>query len=159
DVVSVACGSSHVCVVTAGGRVSCMGSNFEGALGATLDACAPRRDSKLCTLHPPVVVAGLPKMVDVAVSGAMSCAVSEAGHVYCWGSAAWYWLSDAADRSDAALPEEKVFRVPGLEDIRRIALGSYFACALDARGDVWCWGLNEDGELGRGTHEKRNTVP
>jgi alpha-tubulin suppressor-like RCC1 family protein len=159
DVARLACGNSHVCVVTEGGAVWCLGVDTHGELGVTTKACAAGKD--LCSSMPPVQVPGLPKMVDVAVSGDMSCAVSEAGEVHCWGGSAWRWLTDAGDGADAQPPPppETVFRVPGLADVRRISLGSFFACALDARGEVWCWGKNEYGELGRGTSEKRNTRP
>jgi alpha-tubulin suppressor-like RCC1 family protein len=46
-------------------------------------------------------------------------------------------------------------KVPGLDRIRALALGSFFSCALRADGTIWCWGSNTDGERGQGTHDER----
>ncbi|MFN7003900.1 MAG: RCC1 domain-containing protein [Roseinatronobacter sp.] len=35
--------------------------------------------------------------------------------------------------------------------------GNVHTCALDADGDVWCWGANRDGQLGDGTFTDRLT--
>ncbi|MFN7003902.1 MAG: RCC1 domain-containing protein [Roseinatronobacter sp.] len=39
--------------------------------------------------------------------------------------------------------------------IVQISAGGYHTCALDADGDVWCWGLNFLGQLGDGTEIDR----
>jgi alpha-tubulin suppressor-like RCC1 family protein len=151
DVTRLACGNAHVCVVS-GGDVSCFGEGSFGELGIS---CAARRDA--CSDMPPVRVPGLPKMIDVAVAVGTSCAVSEAGEVYCWGREARLLTTDAD--AQAFPSPETPFRVPSLADIRRIVLTDYFACALDAHGNVWCWGRNEYGELGRGTISKHSGQP
>ena len=157
DVTRLGCGNAHVCVVSRG-DVYCSGEGNFGQLGIPTSTCAARRDG--CSDMPPARVQGLPKMIDVAVAGDSTCAMSEAGEVYCWGPGAWIWMTDVDDLIDAqAPPRETPFRVPGLTDVRRIALGNSFACALDARGDVWCWGRNEFGELGRGMFSKRSAQP
>ena len=43
-------------------------------------------------------------------------------------------------------------------EIVQIESGDYFSCALDADGDVWCWGLNQSGQLGDGTITDRNVA-
>jgi regulator of chromosome condensation len=39
--------------------------------------------------------------------------------------------------------------IPGLKDITQIACGADHALALDASGDIWAWGISEQGQLGR----------
>lgn len=34
---------------------------------------------------------------------------------------------------------------------KALAVGSEHACLLSGTGEVWCWGRNEEGELGDGT--------
>jgi alpha-tubulin suppressor-like RCC1 family protein len=47
--------------------------------------------------------------------------------------------------------------VPGLSDVRRLALGGFFSCALRTDGTVLCWGDNQMGQLGDGTTQARTS--
>lgn len=40
-----------------------------------------------------------------------------------------------------------------------VTAGRDYACALAADGTVWCWGVNDAGQLGRGTLTTRETTP
>src|SRR5690606_12683195 len=40
-----------------------------------------------------------------------------------------------------------------------IAAGPYHNCAIDTRGDIWCWGYNPDGRLGVGTDGDERDTP
>jgi len=159
DVTRVGCGNAHVCVVLASGSVQCAGEGNFGQLGIPTSTCAKRPGG--CSDMPPAEVPGLPKIIDVAVAGDTTCVVSDAEEVHCWGPGAWIWMTDADDHADAQPPppRETHFRVPGLTGVRRIALSDYSACALDAHGNVWCCGRNENGEMGRATISKRTIQP
>lgn len=37
--------------------------------------------------------------------------------------------------------------------VRTLDGGVYHTCALRTNRSVWCWGLNSDGQLGRGTFD------
>jgi alpha-tubulin suppressor-like RCC1 family protein len=167
SIARLACGNGHTCAVTEGGGVWCLGDDSHAELGVVAtEQCRVGPDRQGATGQmpcsgTPLEVPGLPKLVDVAVTNGTSCGVSEAGEVHCWGSVAKEWLSDARDLPDSAAPPTPgipPFRVPGLVDVRRIGLGAYFACALDARGEIACWGKNDAGQLGRGSFEKRSPL-
>jgi alpha-tubulin suppressor-like RCC1 family protein len=70
-----------------------------------------------------------------------TCAVSQ-GEVYCWGDNGYGQLGreDAADGKPGAVPQ--------LADIRSLACGDGFSCALAGDGSVYCWGSNDEGERG-----------
>ena len=55
----------------------CFGAPYSGALG--------RPTSTGYEALPAEVVRGLPRAIDIAVGGSLSCAVGEARDVYCWG--------------------------------------------------------------------------
>ena len=50
------------------------------------------------------------------------------------------------------------FDEPGLESVTSVAVGQTHTCAVSA-GKVFCWGLNDYGQLGDGSKEEpRNSV-
>jgi alpha-tubulin suppressor-like RCC1 family protein len=131
-----AVGVSHMCAV-AGGVVACWGNNWRGQLGVG--------DRVLRTL--PAVVAGLPSdVVGVAAGGMNSCAWS-ASELWCWG-----------DRNGTASSNSQTPRQVVLPPVTAVTLGntrqrgsSAHGCALAGDGTAWCWGSNNDGQLGDGS--------
>jgi alpha-tubulin suppressor-like RCC1 family protein len=87
-----------------------------------------------------VRVAGLADAVELASSGARTCARTRAGEVWCWGLS---WRIDApADVTPV--------QVPNLTGAVDLELGSTFGCVRHDDGDVACWGSNDLGGLGDG---------
>jgi hypothetical protein len=115
QVTSLAVGHGHACAVS-DGAVRCWGANAQRQLGVDGD---DRTDP-----GPPVVIGA----TAVCAGAGHSCALLRDGTVTCWGA--------TTSRRRALAPE----RVPGLDDVRRIACGSALSCAQTGRGDVLCWG-------------------
>lgn len=83
-------------------------------------------------------------IVQVAARGDHSCALTRAGHVFCWGKNTYGELGDGK-REDSSL----AVRVP-LVDAAELAIGFDFSCARRRGGAVVCWGNDQDGQLGTG---------
>jgi hypothetical protein len=49
--------------------------------------------------------------------------------------------------------------VHGLENVTEIAAQLYGTCALNTSNEVWCWGYNNDGQLGIGKKSLREASP
>ena len=130
----LAIGRDHACARLDNGGVWCWGLNDEGQIG----------DPSLVDSSTPVQVAGLTEVVEVAVGQDHSCARLESGAVRCWGSGSNGQLGDGGTADTVPEP----VAVVGLDDAVALALGDDFSCALDSDGLVWCWGENEDGQLG-----------
>lgn len=45
--------------------------------------------------------------------------------------------------------------IRGVQGAVAVTTGSGHACALGARGEVWCWGQNESGQFGDGSTNSR----
>ncbi len=136
---------THACFVVDAGAVYCMGRNRVGELG-TGSTTAEGLDRGR--------VVDLADAVDLAAGPEQTCARRRDGSVSCWGARG---EDPPSLLGDGAL----VFRsaakaVEGLADVRQLRAGRAHACA--ATGDdglVWCWGANEEGQLGDGTREDK----
>ena len=87
----------------------------------------------------------------LAVGVAHSCALDIAGTVSCWGANANGQLGNGT-LNQSSIPV-KVLDATGnapLGEAVGIAAGASHTCAITRAGNVWCWGLNEKGQLGNG---------
>jgi alpha-tubulin suppressor-like RCC1 family protein len=133
--VAVTTGAAHSCLLTQAGVVKCWGAKL---------ANSTRTDST----HP-VDVAGLTSGVRAISAGyAHTCALTAADAVKCWGNNYYGQLGDGTLSDGSLMP----VAVVGLTaDVRAIASGDGWTCAVMNRGNVKCWGANSFGQLGDGS--------
>jgi alpha-tubulin suppressor-like RCC1 family protein len=131
-VTRVAGGGKHSCAIR-DGSLWCWGDNLNGQLG----------DSLMASLLPPLRVAGLTDVRDVAAGSAHTCTVLGDGTVHCWGENGRGQLGDGTDQS--RYTEAKVSCLQGFT---AIASGARHVCALSPTRGVFCWGDNSVGQLG-----------
>jgi alpha-tubulin suppressor-like RCC1 family protein len=90
-------------------------------------------------------------LVSIAAGGQTSCAVSDDGITYCWGSSTASQLgepfADPAVGTCWGIPCSPV-PVRRATTLHGIALSDGHACALDDTGKAWCWGDGYAGQLG-----------
>jgi alpha-tubulin suppressor-like RCC1 family protein len=79
-----------------------------------------------------------------------SCAVTNAGAVYCWGPWGYGNLAQTGASEPYATQVLRAAATP-IDDAVQMAAGSRHACYLNDAGEVWCWGTNIGGPLGNGT--------
>ena len=150
---AVALGMEHACVAYDGpgaaGRVRCWGRGDEGQLGGGATPAVQRT--------PVEVLAGaapLEGVVALAAGAGHTCALTEAGGVWCWGAGASGQLGTGRFTSSPT-----AVAVTGLASgTAGIASGSRHTCALVGTGAaeaLRCWGENDHGQLGDGTREPR----
>jgi alpha-tubulin suppressor-like RCC1 family protein len=130
-------GQSHVCGLATTGALYCWGANSDGrtGIGRTSGvAGAPQR----------VAVPAPVRQVSAGV--AHSCAVTEAGAAYCWGSGFLGQLGTGTTGSGSATP----VRVAGETAFAQVVAAAYHSCGLATDGRAWCWGEHRGGQLGIG---------
>ena len=143
DALAVSAGASHTCALVSGGRVRCWGANYAGQLG----------DTTTLESHVPVLVAGIDDAIAIAAGAYDTCALRESGGVRCWGANRFGEIGDGIIGGAASPPAD----VAGLSRVTSVALGGHDACALDADGAVFCWGLGSKGQHGDGTRATHAT--
>ncbi len=135
---SVSAGQDFSCGVTPLGTVYCWGRNLNGALGdgTTTDRLTP-------------VAVRLPAGVlfdSVSAGQDHACGVSTAGNVYCWGTNTFGQLGsgDVIPRTTPTL-----VTATGLSlSFVAVSAAAQFSCALATSDLIYCWGLNDKGQLG-----------
>src|SRR5205809_4781134 len=141
---AVAGGGFHACMRLPDGTVQCWGRNNFGQLG--------NGDGNLADSSVPVAVRGLTTATRVVTGDSHTCALLGDGTVQCWG------VGDSGQRGDGTF--NNISTVPvavvglggagHLTNAVAIAARGYHSCALLGDGTVWCWGRNQDGQLGNG---------
>ncbi len=126
----------HVCGLTREGEAWCWGDNQAGQLG----------DGSDVSRAGPVKVAGSARYSSISVGVHSTCALSLDGTVYCWGAGSM--LGQPAPDRCAAGPCAKAPLALGDRVHVSLAVGARHVCAVDLAGDAYCWGLNQDGEVG-----------
>lgn len=143
DVVAIGAGELHTCAVIANGGVRCWGINEFGQLGNGRQGRVRFADLAFRIEK----VGGLRDVRQVDGGVGHTCAVTNAGDVYCWGSNGSGSLGDGT--LEAHLRPAQVLGLP--DPVRSISIGDGHTCALLEDGRVFCWGRSSYGQLGDGT--------
>lgn len=141
EVDRAAVGERHACALTRDRGVWCWGANDMGQLG---DGTAGSRDVPARVELPGEALA-------LASGDRHVCALLRDGAVWCWGVNDHGQLGSVQDELFAMRP----VRVTGLPKATSVACGDGFSCARTESGDAYCWGRNDEGQLGDGTTTSR----
>lgn len=136
-VASVAVRGSASCALKADGTVWCWGSNAHGIFGvaqAAMEASAV-----------PVQVSGLPMASELVMGYEHACIIANGG-VWCWGRNKEGQLGTGSV-ADGTFPPQQV---SNLAVVQTLAAGGRYTCAVQASGEVKCWGSNTMCALGIG---------
>jgi large repetitive protein len=81
-----------------------------------------------------------------------TCALNNAGNVFCWGSNVDGQLGNGTETK--SITPVEVLNPAGtapLANVVALSAGQAFSCALTNTGTVFCWGADQVGQLGNGT--------
>jgi alpha-tubulin suppressor-like RCC1 family protein len=150
-VYGTALGSLFGCAIRTDSLVACWGTRNRGQLAGALSDSVQDCGTTIAWCQPgPATIAGGNKYRAISAFFDHACAVRIGGSVDCWGRKVGTPIPDsdqpcavASDCPNAptavALPASAI----------RVSVGNDHACALLTTGDVYCWGDNTYGQLGR----------
>ena len=141
--VGVAAGSNHACGLNVSGEVICWGERSAGAVGdcqndqfgtdyVTVKKYLPNNETSI-----------LRHVRSIASYNQTTCAVTQAGQVYCWGASDTGQRERDAPANCATQPAQEQ-----LQSIENVSVGDQFICARSTTGSIFCWGRNQELQLG-----------
>lgn len=139
---TIASGRAHTCVVTQSAYVLCWGSNTSGQRGLGVSGDSPALRASIS----PVV--GLTDVASIALGDAHSCALRASdGKVWCWGDNNVRQLGGV--QSGPQTSQSTAAPVILVPTTRHLVSGAHHTCALTQQSEVWCWGDNQYGQIGK----------
>lgn len=136
-------GWAHNCALVEG-EVQCWGRNDLGQLGD---------GTGMMQFMPQKIVADAIGDPILSLVGGThhTCALTDAGELYCWGSNDEGQLMLEPDNMGDDTKTLVPVLIDEISEIRAAGGGRTHTCAIKTDGSVWCWGTNSDGQLGDGT--------
>jgi hypothetical protein len=142
--VSLASGYSHTCAISNENppQAYCWGNNYNGQLGVLAPGNGPFRVP---------VPDGL---ASVATGAGHTCGLTPGGIAYCWGDGSDGQLGTGGIFACVVANDGSGPNCPGPQPVRgnlrfaSITAGVGHSCGIVADGTLYCWGLNDVGQLG-----------
>jgi alpha-tubulin suppressor-like RCC1 family protein len=132
---SVSAGARHACAVRSDGTLHCMGSNDHKQLGM----------ADVWFAFEPMQVGTATDWQWVGAGQLSTCARNADDRLFCWGAAYSGILGDGSTLDREVPGEVTVASGTRWTDV---ALRDFHACGVRDSGTLWCWGVNNSGQLG-----------
>jgi alpha-tubulin suppressor-like RCC1 family protein len=149
-------GESSTCSVATSGIGYCWGTNVVGQLGS----------GSTSNSGVPIPISGGLRWREIGMTAEPSfithtCGVTDVASVACWGRGDLGQLGQTAPQTCTFIIAWGCSRSPllvsGVPNSIRVVTSLESSCALTTAGEVWCWGTNNNGQLGDGTTVTRTT--
>ncbi len=156
NIIDIGTSSDSSCAVDSSNDLYCWGSNTNGQLGI----------NNTTQQNVPVQVHGvgdsgtLANIVHVMGGYLRACAIDTSGDLYCWGDNGQGALGDGTE-VEAHVPVQ-VVGVGGVGTFANavgVSSGDTTSCAFDTSDNVYCWGNNDQGQLGDGSSPTDSDPP
>jgi alpha-tubulin suppressor-like RCC1 family protein len=146
--VAISAGNYHACSLGQSGNVQCWGQNQAGQLGngtSGADVTTPIGN---------VPLAG--PAIAISSGSYHSCALLNDGNVQCWGQNSGGKLGNNSNvHSNSPVTVQGFSNSIASDPVIAISAGQGHTCALTQNKNLYCWGGNQDGEVGDGSTSQR----
>ena len=132
----------QTCAVGTDGELYCWGSNLNGELGISSVGGLSVLPEKV------TLTSAEASFQEVSVGSTNVCALGASGSIYCWGQSGPKLGMDGL-AGDVSFPMQ-VSLGDGPAAYKKIASGNTAVCGLGIDDQLYCWGSDTFGQLGRG---------
>lgn len=152
----VSSGSNFACGLRSSGTIYCWGTSATGELG---DGNATGTQTTPVLVGTVGTGTNFTDWVDLSAGVSHSCGVRSNGTAWCWGNAANGRLGYGSTAA-TNVPVQVGTAATGtlFTDWVSVSGGTSHSCGTRRNGTVWCWGRNQNYQLGNGT-TAQSTVP
>lgn len=151
----VTAGLFHSCAIATDGAAWCWGDATFGATGTVSgnDIC-PSQVPRLAIppgtpcVSPPAQVGTSVRFTQVSAGGFHTCGIGTDKFIYCWGlnESGQLGVTLASGVQSTSIPQ----RIGSSVTFKQVSVGYRYSCGLGEDNAVYCWGNNEELQLGRG---------
>ena len=150
--IQIAAGWGHTCAINSDNKLFCWGYNECGQLG----------DGTNTTTYTPTPVnsSGLlngKSVINVSTASySHTCAINSDYELFCWGRNEYGQLGDGTNNyQNTPTPVNSTGFLNG-KAVNSVSAGNSYTCAINSDNQLFCWGNNDNGQLGDGTITNRN---
>ena len=140
-------GENHACTIDRNEHLRCWGLGSTGQLasGNTGNQFSPYLSTSYYSEHP---------WTQLALGDRHSCGLDGNGYLYCWGTSDSY--QNGYDTSQRDYPYQHSWQSSEIYGDSMISLsaGGDSTCSIREDFTLWCWGRNNEGQLGHGTYSQ-----
>ena len=142
---SITAGGDHPCATRSDGTLWCWGYNHFGQLGIgnTISQDLPQQ----------VTTPASTGWTSAAAGAYHTCAARSDGTLWCWGYNGVGQLG-IGNTTSQDLPQQVTS--PAADGWASVTAGYQHTCAARSDTTLWCWGYNNDGQLGIGSHTSQD---
>src|SRR5690606_10918690 len=148
DIIAVATGTAHTCIVFEGGTLRCWGDAAYGQIGSESTADIGDAPGEM----PPAMVDLGGLSTKLALGANHSCVVRDNGQGRCWGRNDYGQLGIENINNIGDGNEMPPAAVADIYPFTAIAAGERNTCGIDDVGGVRCWGYGAYGMIGAGNN-------
>ena len=142
-------GNGHTCALKKEGSVWCWGNNSFSQLG----------DGTSANKSKPVQIGVTKDWLAIFAGGIYTCALKKESSIWCWGGFQLGQLDSSTPKLDSYSLTNRFtpIQLGVTTDWMTIDAGDGHMCVIKTEGSLWCWGHNDNGQLGDGTRVFKNT--
>lgn len=147
--VPISTGDDHSCAIDTSGLAYCWGIDNFGQLGNGPEVTG---NQGVPTLIDMSGLGGGTRFVALSSSDLLTCGVTDAGAVACWGDDRSGQLGNGPDLIGTQWSPTSLDTSALAKGTRfvQVAAAEHSACALSVAGDIYCWGSDGPGTVGNG---------
>jgi alpha-tubulin suppressor-like RCC1 family protein len=157
-VMAIVTGEQHTCAIDSASNAHCWGYNNYGQLGNNTSGSGQDKLKPVAvsTSSPSVLTSG--SVLSITAGGNHTCVIATDNKAYCWGLNDNGQLgNDSKTNKSVAVAVLSTGNMISNKTILNISTGDQYTCVIASDAQVYCWGLNDNGQLGNDSTSERRT--